>query len=200
MIRATLRNPGWSKIWCSLYQLGIVNEIEFASAPPTYRRLFDFLTDFHYGTVSEEELIQALKKDYPLEAVEAISWLGLLDDKEIPYEFTNSVDILAALMSEKMVYKKNERDMVLLYHIIKAVSPEGREEKYVSQLTAFGTPDGETAMAKTVSLPSAIAVELIMDKEITSPGVHIPVEPEIYEPVLKGLKAIGIEVKETRME
>jgi len=48
-----------------------------------------------------------------------------------------------------------------------------------------------------VSLPAAIAVELILEGSIGGSGVKIPVEPAIYEPVLDGLEGLGIAFRET---
>jgi saccharopine dehydrogenase-like NADP-dependent oxidoreductase len=49
-----------------------------------------------------------------------------------------------------------------------------------------------TAMAKTVGLPLGIAAKLILNGTITLRGLHIPILPEIYEPVLKELADNGI--------
>jgi hypothetical protein len=47
-------------------------------------------------------------------------------------------------------------------------------------------------MARTVSLPAAIATRMILDGEIDLTGVQIPVLPEIYEPVLEELEQLDI--------
>jgi len=47
-------------------------------------------------------------------------------------------------------------------------------------------------MARTVSLPAAAAVRLILDGTINATGVRIPVDAAIYEPVLDALKPLGI--------
>ncbi|HEY4874944.1 MAG TPA: saccharopine dehydrogenase C-terminal domain-containing protein, partial [Puia sp.] len=54
----------------------------------------------------------------------------------------------------------------------------------------------KTAMAKTVGLPLGIVAKLILQKKITLTGMHIPILPEIYEPVLEELKNHGIIFKE----
>jgi hypothetical protein len=41
-----------------------------------------------------------------------------------------------------------------------------------------------------------ICVPIIIKKKITTPGVVIPISKEIYRPVLKELKKLGIELKE----
>jgi saccharopine dehydrogenase (NADP+, L-glutamate forming) len=60
----------------------------------------------------------------------------------------------------------------------------------------FGSPSTNTSIARTVSLPAAIAVKMILEKKIDLKGVLRPVLPEIYNPVLDELKTLGIEMKE----
>ncbi|MEW6070262.1 MAG: saccharopine dehydrogenase C-terminal domain-containing protein, partial [Candidatus Thermoplasmatota archaeon] len=54
-----------------------------------------------------------------------------------------------------------------------------------------------TAMARTVGLPTAISAKLILEGKLKLTGVHIPVLPAIYEPVLQELESLGIVFKET---
>ena len=65
-----------------------------------------------------------------------------------------------------------------------------------STLLAFGEPQGDTAMARTVSLPAAIAVKLILSGKITQPGVYAPLAADVYTPVLRELQQLGIEFTE----
>jgi saccharopine dehydrogenase-like NADP-dependent oxidoreductase len=90
----------------------------------------------------------------------------------------------------------DERDMVVLQHIFHASYPGGKKEKITSSMLDFGTPSGNTAIARTVALPAAIAVKLILDNKITLKGVYRPVVQEIYEPVLKELERMGISMNE----
>jgi hypothetical protein len=60
----------------------------------------------------------------------------------------------------------------------------------------FGSPATNTAVARTVALPAAIAVKLILEKKINLLGVYRPVVAEIYDPVIDELKTLGIEMKE----
>jgi hypothetical protein len=99
-------------------------------------------------------------------------------------------------MSEKMAYGPQERDMVVLQHIFTAVFPDHRETIH-STLFDYGIPGGDSSMARTVSLPLAIAVRLILEGRIPLTGVHIPVDPVIYEPVLEELASLGISFEES---
>jgi hypothetical protein len=51
-------------------------------------------------------------------------------------------------------------------------------------------------MARTVSLPAAIGVNLILSGQVTATGIQTPVTPDWYKPILAGLKALGIECVE----
>ena len=59
---------------------------------------------------------------------------------------------------------------------------DGKKEKRISSLVDFGIPGGDSSMARTVSLPLAIAVRMILDGTITQRGVIAPILPEIYTP------------------
>jgi len=45
-------------------------------------------------------------------------------------------------------------------------------------------------------LPLGIAAKLLLEGKITLRGIHIPVAPELYVPVLKELQSEGIEFDE----
>ena len=51
-------------------------------------------------------------------------------------------------------------------------------------------------MAKTVGLPLAMGVELLLNNKISQRGVLIPTHPEVFEPVLQQLKDHGISFEE----
>ena len=120
-----------------------------------------------------------------------MAWLGLLDDAPISEKATTVLDVLADQMLVKMGYGEGERDLVVLVHEFIAKYPD-RRERISSTLVDYGVPGGETAMARTVGLPAAIGTRMILDGKINLTGVHIPVLPEIYEPVLKALEQKGI--------
>jgi hypothetical protein len=85
---------------------------------------------------------------------------------------------------------------LILQHQFEAQYPDG-VERIVSTMVDFGLPHGYTSMARTVGLPAAIAVKLILHGQIDLLGVQVPVVPEIYEPVLAELEALGIRFIET---
>ncbi|MDD3828380.1 MAG: saccharopine dehydrogenase C-terminal domain-containing protein, partial [Anaerolineae bacterium] len=73
--------------------------------------------------------------------------------------------------------------------------PDHREA-ITSTMIDYGIPHGDTSMSRTVGLPAAIAVRMILQGEINLTGVQVPVIPEIYEPVLAELRELGIGLTE----
>jgi len=90
---------------------------------------------------------------------------------------------------------KADVDMIVMHHEFIAEYPS-KKEYITSTLLDFGILGGDTSVARTVSLPAAIAVKLILNKKIKLTGVQIPVLPELYNPILDELEEMGIKFTE----
>jgi saccharopine dehydrogenase-like NADP-dependent oxidoreductase len=110
--------------------------------------------------------------------------------EDSPYEVTSDV------MIAKMVLGQNERDMVAMQHTFLATYPGGKQEVIRSRMLDFGTPATDTSVARTVALPAAIGVEMILAGQITAKGVFRPVLPGIYNPILDELEKLDIRMVE----
>ena len=77
--------------------------------------------------------------------------------------------------------------MVVLVHELDVEYPDGDRaaERIRSTLVVEGEAGGFTAMSRTVGLPVAIAVKLLLRGELSLTGCLIPTHPSIYEPVLR---------------
>lgn len=196
--RGTLRYPGWCQTLRKIADLGLLSEEPVSGlAGKTFAQFTAQLIG------SEGHRLRAALAAYlnlPLDSpvLDNLEWLGLLSDDPLPIsgDAAAPIDILTARMLEKMQYAPGERDMLILQHQIEAVYPD-RTERITSTMVDFGIPHGYTSMARTVGLPAAIAVKLILNGQINLTGVQIPVVPEIYEPVLNELEALGIRFVET---
>jgi saccharopine dehydrogenase-like NADP-dependent oxidoreductase len=196
--RGTLRYRGHCDTWYRWVQLGLFDVAERA----------DLQGKTHAGLLRElagggkKPLKDALAakmdcaKDHP--AIAKLEWLEMLSKRKIEKGLPTILDVLAARMLEKMPYAPGERDMVVMVHKFRAEFPGGRREEITSSLVDFGLPNGDSSMARTVALPVAQAVRLVLDGKIQARGVQIPVVPEIYEPVLDGIAKMGIVFKESR--
>lgn len=195
MYRGTLRNLGWCDVMLKLNQLGYFSLEEQANLPAmTFRQVMAALIGQEAGEDLEQAVARQLNLSPTSGVMTTLNWLGLFDDERVP-ERTTVLDVLADRMLERMPYREGERDMIVLVHEFQAAYGE-REESITSTLIDFGTPEGETAMARTVGTPAAVAARMILEGAIDLTGVHIPVLPGIYEPVLDELERLGIAFEE----
>ena len=120
-----------------------------------------------------------------------MKWLGIFDDIPISNGNVSPAKILEDILKEKWKLDKNDKDMVVMQHYFEYLQ-SGQLKKLTSSLVVYGDTPKYTAMAKTVGLPVAIAVELILEKKIKLKGVQIPTIEEVYIPILKKLENFGI--------
>lgn len=199
MYRGTLRYIGWCETLKRLVDLGLVDDERKTLKGLTYREFFRKKLGIPVYDDMEEALASYLHIDKYSTIMKRLKWLGVLSNKPLPVDYGSELDIMAALMLEKLKYENGERDMIILQHEFIAEYPDKySREKRISTLINFGVPDGDTAIARTVAFPAAIAVKLILNGKITLKGVHIPVDRMIYEPVLEELSQFGITFREKK--
>jgi len=196
MFRGTLRYPGWCNTLKAIVDLDLLDETER-----------DDLAGLTYGQWLARKLGSDgtdLKRDLadrlgiPVEAkpITDLEWLGLVGDEPIPSADTTDLDVVASRMLKKMPYAPGERDMLVMQHEFVAEYPD-RTEKVTSTMIDYGIPNGDSSMSRLVGLPAAIAARMILQGEIALIGVHTPVIPEIYDPVLAELDRLGVSFRET---
>jgi saccharopine dehydrogenase-like NADP-dependent oxidoreductase len=194
--RGTFRMTGWCETLRCIVALGWLSE----ELPTGFSgKTYGDLTRQLIGAKPKENLSQATAKYLGLKPYAAIikrlEWLGLFSDMLLPKDKNNPLDYLNTLTLQKMSMGEHERDMVVMHHEFIAEYPS-KKEYVTSTLIDYGIPDGDTSVARTVALPAAIAVKMILKKEINMTGVHIPVIPEIYNPILDELEEMGIKFDE----
>jgi saccharopine dehydrogenase-like NADP-dependent oxidoreductase len=128
-----------------------------------------------------------------------LEWLGLFSDISLPEDKDNPLDYLNVLTLEKMSLPDDEKDMIVMHHEFTAVYDD-KKEYLTSTLVNYGEPHGDSAVARTVALPAAIAVKMIINNTIQLTGVHIPIIPEIYNPILNELETMDISFTETKKQ
>ena len=193
--RGTLRYPGWCQSLRKMAELGLLEEKPLAGLE---RASFADFTAQLAGSDGHNVLAAvAAYLDLPLDSpvLDNLNWLGLFSEESLPACPRTPIDILTARMLQKMQYAPGERDMLVLQHQFEAEYPD-RRERITSTMVDFGQPHGYTSMARTVGLPAAIAVKMILHGDIALTGVQVPVLPELYNPVLDELEALGIHFEE----
>jgi saccharopine dehydrogenase-like NADP-dependent oxidoreductase len=199
MFRATLRYPGWCATMRAIRLLGFF-ETEAMDWPAgtTFLDVSTRLVPPEKGPLSDR-IARYLGVSLDSEEMARLEWLGLFSDRLVNTVHGSPLEILLARMRALMMYRPGDRDLVAMQHVFSVDYPDGSSEEIRSTLVKTGEPFGDTAMARTVSLPAAIAVRLILDEGVTAEGVQIPILREIYEPVLKELAEYGIMMEETRV-
>ena len=194
MLRGTFRNMGWCGTLDKIADLGLLDIEERSLEGITYADLMRELT-----SSSDSDVKSAVAKACKIEPDDSImtrlEWLGLFEEKQIPSGINTILDALCNLFEEKLQYAPGERDMIIMHHEFIAEYPD-KKQKITSTLIDYGIPNGDSSMSRTVALPVAIASKMILDGKITLTGVHRPIIPEIYEPILQELKTLDIKMDE----
>lgn len=196
IFRGTFRHPGWCESMDAIKRLHLITSDEYDFTGKTYAEFLATLIGETDGTDIRQKAAAYLNLPASSYAFDTMQWLGLFDNKpmgrgkDTPYEITSD------LMISKMMLGDNERDMVVMQHTFLASYPDGTKEVIKSRMLDFGTPATDTAIARTVALPAAVGVEMILENKISARGVHIPVIPEIYNPILDRLEDMNIRMIE----
>uniref|UniRef100_A0A8D3DVG7 Alpha-aminoadipic semialdehyde synthase, mitochondrial n=1 Tax=Scophthalmus maximus TaxID=52904 RepID=A0A8D3DVG7_SCOMX len=197
LIRGTLRFKGFSKAMSGFVKLGLINSepspiLQPTSSPVSWKELLCNQIGLS-SSVSHDAFEEAIydhieKDDFRMET---LRWFGMLSDESVP----QADSVLAALtkhLEAKLSFNKGERDMIILRNDVGLRHPTGElETKHIS-LVVYGDPSGFSAMAKTVGYPAAIAARMVLDGEICSKGLVVPMTKEVYGPVLARLKEEGL--------
>jgi saccharopine dehydrogenase-like NADP-dependent oxidoreductase len=196
MFRGTLRNVGWCATLKKVVEMGLLDETPWDDMPATFREFTARLLEVNPDTDFPQYLAGQWGLCQDSKPITDLAWLGLFSDDPLPQGQNAPLDILTARMQAMMAYKPGERDMLVMQHEFIAEYAD-HKEAITATMIDYGIPFGDTSMSRTVGLPAAIAVRMILHGEMPGlTGVHVPVIPEIYQPVLQELAGLGIELTE----
>ncbi|MCS5491444.1 saccharopine dehydrogenase C-terminal domain-containing protein [Algoriphagus limi] len=200
MLRGTLRRTGFTKAWDVLIELGLTDD-SIELNPPSTSTKRDFLNSFlpFDPERSVEEKLSSYIPDMDFPTFEKIQWLGLFSHDPLPIYQGSPAQILQAILEKEWTLKADDRDMIVMQHQFE-IKENNSTRKLISSLVVKGENSDHTAMAKTVGLPLAIAVDLFLEGEIQLSGLHLPIIPEIYLPILDRLADYGIHFDEKVLE
>ncbi len=200
LYRGTLRYLGWCETICAMNRLRLVSgEPEDLGGLP----LRDLLAR-RLGCGSDQvegAFCAALGLERHSAVFLRFAWLDFFSRRPIPTSCATPQDVVSWLFGEKLVYTPEERDLVVLRdQFLVEVPGSARLLRLRSTLVDFGEPGGDSSVARTTGLPPAIGAHLILEGRIRTPGIHTPVLPEIYEPILEELAAQGVALREEEKE
>lgn len=194
LYRGTIRRVGFSKAWNMFVQLGMTDDSYTMedSETMTYREFTNSFLPYHPTDSVEIKLRLSLKIDQ-----DDIKWDKLLEldlfneHKMVGLKNATPAQILEKILTDSWGLEENDKDMIVMYHKF-GYEINGEEKQIDSKMVCLGDDQTYTAMAKTVGLPVAIATLQILNGNIKTPGVQLPINKEVYLPILKELEDYGV--------
>lgn len=202
LYRGTMRRVGYSRAWNMFVTLGLTDDtyIMEGSETMSYRSFVNSFLPYSPTDSVELKMRNELKIDQ-----DDIMWDKLLeldifnDTKIVGLRDATPAQILQKILEDKWTLKHGEKDMIVMYHKF-GYELNGVKKQIDSTMVCLGDGDKQTAMAKTVGLPVAIAALKILNGAINEPGVQVPIKASIYQPILKELKEYGIHFNEVERD
>lgn len=198
LYRGTIRRVGFSKAWNMFVQLGMTDDsyVMENSENMTYREFTNSFLPYHPTDSVEIKLRLILKIDQDDIKWDKLLELDLFNNKKIVgLKNATPAQILEKILSESWSLEEHDKDMIVMYHKFGYVL-NGEEKQIDSTMVCIGDDQTYTAMAKTVGLPVAIATLHILNGNIKTPGVQLPIHKEVYLPILKELENYGVTFNE----
>ncbi|WP_114491217.1 saccharopine dehydrogenase family protein [Candidatus Ulvibacter alkanivorans] len=201
LYRGTIRRVGFSKAWNMFVQLGMTDDSYTIpnSEDLSYRDFVNLFLPYSPTDSVELKLRHNLKIDQ-----DDLMWGKLLEldifnaKKTIGIKDATPAKALQRILEDKWTLQQEDKDMIVMYHKF-GYEINGEKKQIDSNMVIKGENQTHTAMAKTVGLPVAIAALKILNEEITTPGVQLPITKEVYTPILKELESFGISFNETEV-
>ncbi len=195
--RGTFRRPGFCRAWDVFVKLGMTDDSYRLEVDPemTYRDFTNLFLAYNPKDSVELKLMHYLQIPQDSDLMAKLEWLGLFSDTRIDMVQPTPAQVLQKILESKWTLREDEKDMIVMFHKF-GYRLNGEDRMIESSMVTLGKNSKETAMARTVGLPLAIAVRHILNGDIHTPGVQIPISKEIYQPMLEELAEYGISFTE----
>ncbi|MBT8221727.1 MAG: saccharopine dehydrogenase NADP-binding domain-containing protein [Eudoraea sp.] len=198
LFRGTMRRVGFSKAWNMFVQLGMTDDqytLE-KSENMSYRDFTNLFLPYSPTDSVELKLRHYLKIDQ-----DDIMWEKLIElDLFNPNKYFNiknatPAQLLQKLLEDSWTLEEDDKDMIVMYHQF-GYELNGVKKQIDANMVVLGEDRIYTAMAKTVGLPVAMCTLGILNGQIKTPGVQIPIQHEVYTPILKELSKYDVVFQE----
>ena len=201
MVRGTLRHPGFCETWSKVVNLGLTNDT--IHIPNLGERSPREVVEMFLPIPVPPERVEAaatlfLELNPTGRQMENLRFLGLFDNEPTGCAGDTAAALMSHLLETRLAPLPESRDMVIIVHEMEVDYPESdrASERQTFTMVEYGEPVGMSAMAKTVGLPAAIAVEMLLTGEIELRGCLLPSHPEICDSILVRLRDEGLEFTE----
>ena len=198
LYRGTIRRVGFCRAWNVFVQLGMTDDSYTLQDTQnmSYREFINLFLPYSHTDSVELKLRHNIKIDQ-----DDLLWDKLIEldifnpEKKLGLVDATPAQCLQKILEDKWTLATDDKDMIVMYHKF-GYEIDGQKKQIDATMVSVGTDQTNTAMAKTVGLPVAIAALRILNGHIKNPGVQIPISKEVYEPILKELQEHNIIFKE----
>ncbi|HBX53151.1 MAG: saccharopine dehydrogenase [Bacteroidetes bacterium RIFOXYA12_FULL_35_11] len=201
ILRGTFRRPGYCNAWNVFVQLGATDDsyVMEGSENMTYRDYINSFLAFDQKLSVEEKLCKYTGITPDSDVFKRIKWLGVFENTKVGMKDATPAQILQKILEAKLSLCSEDKDLIVMQHVFD-FELNGKKKRIKSSLICTGIDTVHTAMSITVGTPVAIATKMLLTGQINLTGVHVPVIPELYNPILKELEEHGIKFIEEEEE
>ncbi|EIW76045.1 Saccharopine dehydrogenase [Coniophora puteana RWD-64-598 SS2] len=236
MMRGTLRYPGFSDLMQSFKAIGLLNT-DTTINPSSWQDLTRHALQALLGAKLNNEPVSlrsafgdVVADDAIDPLMRALAWLEAVPSSvgerggpslpAPPSGPASPLDHLAQLLSTKLAYGPNDRDMLVLHQEIGAspqnmiaprIKPKNKREVslfigpesvvYRRQMVMYGTPGGPSALAKYTGVSLATAAKQVVHGKTTGlTGVVFPADESVWRPIVERMEEIGATWTETEIK
>jgi saccharopine dehydrogenase-like NADP-dependent oxidoreductase len=191
--RGTLRRVGFCRAWDVLVKLGMTDDsyIMEGSEHMTYRDFTNAFLAYDPHNTVELKLRHYLKIDSDDTMWQKLVWLGLFEKKPVGLKNATPAQILQKILEEKWSLDPGDKDMIVMWHKFEYLLNGVKKEMH-SSMVYIGQNDVYTAMSDTVGIPAAIMAKRMLNGQVPYTGVQLPLQPDVYRPILKELESFNM--------
>jgi saccharopine dehydrogenase-like NADP-dependent oxidoreductase len=191
--RGTLRRSGYCQAWDIFIELGMTDDsyVMENSFSLTARNYLNAFLPYDPQLTVEEKFKRFLGEERK-DLFGRFEWLGLFDNETVVGSARSTpAQILEKILVSKWVLDPEDKDMLVMYHEFE-YKLNGKGYKITSSMVNIGEDKTYTSMSNTVGLPAAIAAKMILTGTLKTKGVTLPIQREVYTPILEELAEHGI--------
>ena len=198
LLRGTLRKAGYCAAWDVFVQLGCTDDsfrMELAN-DATWSDYLDSFLPANTVLDTRANLAHQLNLEPNGEVMAKLDWLGIFGKTPIGVTGPSPAATLQTCWRRNGI-TPHRQGLVVMWHVSCITRTQTHEIQ--AHLTVEGLDDRNTAMAKTVGLPVAIAAKMILNGTIKERGVLLPLIPSLYDPILNELETLGVVFNEVEI-
>ncbi len=201
IFRGTLRRPGYCEAWNVFIELGMTDDsyemnIHKSITPRSFLNAF---LPYHPTKTVEEKFKEFLREDR-IHLYDRFEWLGIFKDEPlIEFERPTPAQALQQILVHKLSLSDGDKDMLVMIHEFE-YTLNGSKYQITSHMVNIGEDQVYTSMSNTVGLPAGICAKMILTGKLQTTGVTLPVQPEVYNPILEELESFDIRFIESEVK